>query len=118
MKTTLAVIGAVSLVACDAFGQGADIIIRQRAKELSNQNNVRQGVAPPTQPAQAAQPAATAAAPSKSQGLARLEADLAAIKADAPVAAEHKNKITGDIIAAAESVKPSQAGAAKLHEGV
>ena len=53
MKTAVLIIGAATFIAQSLFGQGADIIIRERAKELRNQNNVRQGVAPPTQQPQA-----------------------------------------------------------------
>src|ERR1035437_5415072 len=64
MKTLLATAAVVGLLAPSVFGQ-AEQIIKQRAKELSNQNNVRQGVAPPTPaapPPTARPPAPTAAA--------------------------------------------------------
>ena len=87
-------------VAFSALGQGSDIIIRERAKELSRQNNVRQGVAAPTAPP--AQPQQTAAkAPTKSPALSHLEADLVAIKQSATVSAEAKTKIANDILALA-----------------
>ena len=42
---------ALGLFAHQAFGQGAQADqIKRRAKELSNQNNVRQGVPAPSQP--------------------------------------------------------------------
>jgi len=114
MKSPFALAAAATLFAASVLA-GPDVIIKQRAKELSNQNNVRQGVAPPTQPAQSQTAAANTPLP-KSAGYGRLEADLAAIKADAPVTAEQKNKIANDIMATAEGVKPSQAAAAKLAE--
>ena len=52
MKTQILLLGLL-LVAEESFGQ-SETIIRNRAKELRDQNNVRQGVPPPTQPAQPA----------------------------------------------------------------
>src|SRR5712691_12171695 len=88
MKTTLAFFGAAMLLATNTFA-GPDVIVRERAKELSNQNNVRQGVAPPTQPPQPA-PTTTPGtpapqAPPKSQAVLQFETDLGAIKANDPV---------------------------------
>src|SRR5713226_3042053 len=61
MKLILVVSG--SLLALNAFAAGSEAIIKQRAKELSNQNNVRQGVPSPAQPPpQANQTAPPAAA--------------------------------------------------------
>ena len=38
---------AFTLTVASAYPQGAQVIIKNRAKELQNQNNVRQGVPPP-----------------------------------------------------------------------
>ena len=68
---------------------------------MRDQNNVRQGVAPPSQPAQPASrhpPPATSPTPVQ-QSLARLRADLTAIKANSPVTAEQKQQITKDLMA-------------------
>ena len=110
-------IGAASLV---AGSLSADpIIVKQRALELRNQNNVRQGVPPPSQPAQPAQPApkpATSASPTPiQQSIAQLRADLTAIKANAPVTAEQKQRIARDLTATAQGAgKPSPSTAANL----
>jgi hypothetical protein len=110
MKTTFVPLGAALLLAATAFA-GPEQIIKQRAKELSDQNNVRQGVAPPTQPAAAN----TAATPTTSPNIARLQADLAALKSGSDVTAEQKQKLSRDLAAAAETaVKPSAANAKKL----
>ena len=58
MKKALAMIGAATLVASGVLA-GPDVIIKQRAKEVRDQNNVRQGVTAPSQPAQPARPATT-----------------------------------------------------------
>ena len=111
-------IGAATLVAGSVFA-GPDVIILQHARELRDQNNVRQGVTPPSQPAQPAQPAptpATSASPTPiQQSIAKLRADLTALKANTPATAEQKQQIVWDLMAAAQGgSKPSQATAAGL----
>jgi len=96
-----------------------DYIIKQRARELSNQNNVRQGVAPPVEQAHPPTTPAPATAPQPNPALARLKADLAAIQANSQPTAQQKQKIAADIIALATGpAKPTQASAAKLTEGL
>ena len=117
MKRALALIGAATLVAGNLFAD--PIIVKQRALELRNQNNVRQGVTPPSQPAQPAQPAptpGTSASPTPiQQSIAKLRADLTAIKANSPVTAEQKQQIAKDLVAVAQGAsKPSQSTAADL----
>jgi len=93
---------------------GAANIIKERAKELNNQNNARQGVTPPAQPAA---PAATPQSPAApSAALTQFQNDLAAIKASTAVTEQQKQKLTLDLLAVAQGVKPSQATAAKLIE--
>ena len=115
MKTVLALIGAATLVAGSVFA-GPDVIIKKRAQEIRDQNNVRQGVAPPSQPAQpATAPAATAAPTPVQQSIARLRADLVAIKANVQVTADQKQQITRDLIAVAQGAnKPSPPTAGNL----
>ena len=113
MKFKLIISGAVTFVFITAaFGAGSEAIIKQRAKELSNQNNVRQGVAPPTQPSTPA-PAAPAA-PAQSAGMTHFQTDLGALKSDAPATAEQKQKLANDIMTMAQGTKPAQAAATKL----
>ena len=59
MRIITAVFGTIALASVWAYADPS-VIIRERAKELRDQNNVRQGVAPPTQ---AAQPTVTPNAP-------------------------------------------------------
>jgi hypothetical protein len=100
------------LPAASAFSQGADVMIRQRARDIANQNNARQGV-PPAQPSSSApNPAPQGPPPS----LPQLRTDLAAIKAGATVTPEMKQKLATDILNGAQSTKPSQAAANKLAE--
>ncbi len=115
MKTVLALIGAATLVAGSVFA-GPDVIIKKRAQEIRDQNNVRQGVAPPSQPARpATAPAATAAPTPVQQSIARLRADLVAIKANVQVTADQKQQITRDLIAVAQGAnKPSPPTAGNL----
>ena len=118
MRTAFALLGAAALLTGSAFAQ-SDVIIKKRAQEIRDQNNVRQGVAPPSQPRQPAQPAtkpATAASPTPvQQGITKLRADLMAIKANSPVTAAQKQQIAKDLIAAARGArKPSPATADNL----
>jgi hypothetical protein len=119
MKLALVTVAANVLLVGSVFA-GPETIVRERAKELSNQNNVRQGVAPPTQPPQPA-PASTPgtsapAAPQKSAAVLKFEADLGSIKANDAISPVIKQKLADDIIAIAESTKPAPTAAAKLAE--
>ncbi|MGO8678075.1 MAG: hypothetical protein ACLQVX_19705 [Limisphaerales bacterium] len=129
MKTSfaLALAGAVLLAAGSAFGQGSAVIIKQRAKELRDQNNADQGVtapAPSVQPSAPGAAASTETAPPRpltphQQDLLRLRGDLTAIKPDAPATQAMKQQLAKDLIAAADGPnKPSQTAANKLAESL
>jgi hypothetical protein len=113
MKTVLALLGAAMLLGVNAFAQ-SDVIIKKHALELRDQNNVRQGVAPPSQRAQpATSPATSPSHTAVQQSVAKLRADLTAIPANSAVTADQKQQITRDLIAVAQGAsKPSQATAA------
>jgi hypothetical protein len=118
MKTVLAWLGVMALFTGHLFAQ-ADVIIKKRALEIRNQNNVQQGIAAPTPPAQAAQPATApvknAATTPVQQSLAKVKTDLAAIKTGTPATAAQKQQIAKDLIAVAQGAsKPSQATATSL----
>src|ERR1041385_8776247 len=102
MKTAL-VMAVANVLVIGSVIAGPETIVRERARELSNQNNVRQGVAPPTQtpqPAPTTTPGTSApAAPPKSQAVSQFEADLGAIKANDPVTPAIKQKLAADILA-------------------
>src|ERR1041385_2236335 len=110
MKTAL-VMAVANVLVIGSVIAGPETIVRERARELSNQNNVRQGVAPPTQapqPAPAATPGTPAPqAPPKSRAVTQFEADLAAIKANDPIPPAIKQKLADDILAIAEGAKPA-----------
>jgi hypothetical protein len=113
MKATFALVGAATLLAGTVFA-GNEIIVKQRAKELSNQNNVRQGVTPPGATPPAPQ-TPSAPAPTQSAAIRAFQADLAALKADTPATAEQKQKMAQHVIAAAEGrAKPTAATASKF----
>jgi hypothetical protein len=124
MKTTFALLSAATLLAGSLFAD--PIIVKQRALELRNQNNVRQGVTSPSQPVAPAQPAPPASTPGASaaptpiqQSIAKLRADLTAIKANSPATVEQRQKIAQDLMAVAQGgSKPSQATAAGLANGL
>lgn len=119
MKISL-VVGVANVLVIGSVLAGPETIVRERAKELSNQNNVRQGVAAPTQAPQAAPTTAPGTsqpqAPPKSQAVLQFETDLGAIKANDPVTPAIKQKLAADIVAIAEGTKPSPTAAAKLAE--
>ena len=123
MKLLVTAVFAIGLFAHHAFGQGAQADqIKRRAQELSNQNNVRQGVPAPSQPAAAvpgtppaAKPATPAPVANAQQGIAKLQADIAGIKAGSPVAPEQKTQFIKDIaVAVRGATKPSLPTVAKF----
>ena len=99
MKTILTVTLA-TVITSSAFAQGGDVAIRERAKELSRQNDVRQGVPTPAQPQRPQQPATPAAQAPAAQGpkptataqesIAKLEATLATFKTTASTPEQRK----------------------------
>lgn len=106
MKTTLFAIAiAVLFIVPSAFGQGAAVIIKQRAKETAGR--------PPTPaPAPAAQPGATGAVSpqtaSTQPNVSKLISDLASIKAKPQASAEQKEKLAANLAGVATgAVKPS-----------
>jgi hypothetical protein len=117
MRITLAVLGSLALVSACAQADPA-VIIRERVKELRDQNNVRQGVAPPTQPAQPRVTPGGPAAPTLSPALLRFNTDIAAIKSDAQVTPDQQQKLAQDLFAGAQGSKPSLASASKLASDV
>jgi hypothetical protein len=114
MKRAFALIGAAVFLAGSLFAD--PIIVEQRARELRDQNNVRQDVPPPSPPVQPATTPGTSASPTPiQQSIARLRAALAAIKANSPVTAQQKQLIATDLMAAAQGAnKPSPLTAANL----
>lgn len=126
MKPLLLLLLAAGVFTQQSFGQGAQADqIKRRAKDLNQQNNVRQGVAPPAQapakpvtvPAPTTARPATPAPPAtvQQQHVARMKADLASMKAGTPMTAEQKKQFTNDLLAAARGPKkPSVAAVGKF----
>ena len=115
MRITSAALGIFLSVSSLAYADPA-VIIRERAKELSNQNNARQGVEP-TQPQPPPQPAVAPSqppAPTLSPALLRFNTDIAAIKADAQVTPDQQQKLAQELLASALGPKPSLASVSKL----
>jgi len=119
MKLMFFSVCAGSLVAHNVLGAGSEAIIKQRAKDLSDQNNVRQGVTPPSQqPPAAPKPATTTPTTlTPQQALAKLQTDLAAIKVNSAVTPTQKQQLARDFALVAQGTrKPSPAAANKLAE--
>lgn len=96
--------------ACGQGAQGAQI--KQRAKELVNQNNVRQGVPPPAPPPLSAPTASGSPAPPnpamlQAQNISKIKADLSLLKPGSPVTAEQKQQLLKDLAVGARTTKPS-----------
>jgi len=112
MKTCIALTIISGLFAVQAFGQGSAVLIKNRAKETVNQNNVRQGVPPPSQPAPhpatlgQANPVPLPAV-SQAQGIAKIKADLVGFKTGSVATAEQKQQLIKDLAVTARSGKPS-----------
>jgi ABC-type transporter Mla subunit MlaD len=119
MKTVLSLIGAATLVAGSVFA-GPDVIIKQRAKEIRDQNNVRQGVTTPGQATPPSQPSAsTAPSPLLQQNLAKVRADLATFKPNSPVTPQQKLQFKNDLLASAQGAsKPSPATISALADSL
>lgn len=117
MKATYALVSAATLFAASAFAQ-SDVIIKQHAKEIRDQNNVRQGVTSPAPPPQPATPNPTTAAPNPvQQSLAKVRADITAIQPTSQVTAQQKQQLAKDLLASAQGAnKPSSTTVAALAE--
>jgi hypothetical protein len=119
MKAKLLLVGLITGLTASLWA-GPDVIIKQRAKELVNQNNVRQGVTPPTQPAAPPASASQSGEPApQPRALAALQSDLAAVKPGSQPSVAEKQKMTRDLLAMAQTgAKPTSASAAKLVDDV
>ena len=115
MKTFFA-LGSMVLLLVANRAVGQDVQIKQRAKEIRDQNNVRQGVAPATQASPALAPAAPGgtAAPNLSPSLVQFQTGLASIKADTQVDTAQRKQLSQELLAAAQGAKPSVSSVNKL----
>jgi hypothetical protein len=113
MRITLPVFGATVLISTIAYADPG-VIIRERAKELRDQNNVRQGVEAPTQPNQPASNAAAPVGPTISPGLLRFNTEINSIRADSTVAPDQQQKLAQELVAGAQGPRPSLTTASKL----
>jgi len=114
MNKLPAVIVLLALLCVEAFGQADQV--KRRARDLSRQNDVRQGVPPPVQapakPAQSLPPrvAATNSAPSvatlQARNVAKIEKDLAAVKTGSATSEGQRQQLITDIAASARGAKP------------
>ena len=123
MKSLLIPAVLLLVVTASALGAGSENIIKQRAKDLRDQNNARQGVPPPAMPpapaASAYNPAPAASskstpAPAANPALPKLQSVLESVKRDSMITDQLKSQVTTDLLAAAQGRKPSEATAGKL----
>jgi hypothetical protein len=114
MKSVFALSGVAILLVVAHRGLGQDVLVKQRAKELRDQNNVRQGLAPATPGSPPRAAPGGAAAPSLSPSLVQFQTALAGIKADTPVDAAQRKQLSQELLAAAQGAKPSVGSVNKL----
>jgi hypothetical protein len=114
MKKFSVIAVLLAFVCFEADGQMDQV--KRRARDLSNQNNVRQGVPPPVQiPPRAAQPVAprtmiaTNAATVQAKNVAKIQKDLAAIKAGSSATDAQKQQLAMDVTGCARGTKPGSA---------
>ena len=109
MKSLLPIVAMIGLLASDVLGQADQV--KRRAKEVVNQSNVRQGIAPaapPQAPANSGAARTGAATPGTvPQNVARIQADIAGIKPGAAVTAEQKQQLIKNIAVACRGTKPT-----------
>lgn len=111
MKTSILLTLFAALIAQQSFGQGAQAdMIKRRAKETVNQNNVRQGVPPPAPvvPHTAPPPAGNAApVVTQAASISRLTSDIAGFKLNTAATDSQKQQFTIALAQAARGTKPS-----------
>jgi hypothetical protein len=126
MKTTLIVL-MLSLAANSLLGQAH--IVKQRARELSDQNNARQGI-PPTAPGTPGRPAPTPAPPAgppqpmvaspevlRQYDVSTVKGDIAAVKTGTAIEAGQTDQLTKNLTTAARgTAKPSAKALAQLSQ--
>jgi len=110
MKTSVALALLTSSLVLPTFGQGSAVMIKNRAKEAVNQNNVRQGVpppAPPPAPLIPAHPSGGTPVVPQAQSLEKLKVALTGFKTGAISTPEQKQQFLKDLAFTARSTKPS-----------
>src|SRR5260370_22744298 len=125
MKALYATLLVLALMAgaLSAQAQGPDIIIKQRAQQIRDANNAKQGIAPPSAPPPSA---AMPPAPAVPQGpnaeqmqlIDRLGTDLTAIKPGDTVTADQKQQLQTDFLTLPKgAAKASKELTKKLGDG-
>jgi hypothetical protein len=105
MKRWIAFV-CLAVLPAAVFGQGSQQMIKQRAKDISNQNNAQQGV---QQPQANPAPPKAPAPPPVPPAVRKLQADFAALKTNSLVASEQKQELIKDLTADIRGGgKPSQ----------
>jgi hypothetical protein len=111
MKAFLVCVAVFSLFSFSACGQ-AEVIVRERAKSLANQNNTSQGVPTParTPTPQAPMPQPNPALNATLQNIASLQADLAGLEGDPA----KKQSLINNLSAAPQGSRPSKTSVSRL----
>jgi len=111
MKVFVLSLFALGTVTATAWGQGSQVIIRERAKALTNPNNAPTGVPPAAQPARPnAAPAPDPVLNATLQNIAGIQLDLARLETNAAV----KAQLIANLNAAPQGKKPSAGSISKF----
>jgi hypothetical protein len=110
MKTVFLTLAVALLLAPKISIADPYVMMKQKARDIANQNNVQQGVTPPANSSPVAPPAAPAGPPPPTlspelQAFLNLNNSLGAIKPDA--AADQREKLAAALKATAHGAKPS-----------
>lgn len=126
MKPLILCFGISLLLAANVFAGDPGTIIKQKAKDASNQNNASQGVShppssqpgspPATTPPPAPPPPPTVSiTPAMQQSITKLQSDFEAIKGSAEPTADQKQQLMKDLLAGTQGDKrPSQSSIIRL----
>src|SRR5262245_26317237 len=123
MKQLIAATSALALAAGIVLADQG-VIIKQKAKDIRDQNNERQGVTPPSPSPGGAAPATAPATPptpappvltSQQQGLSKMLTYFNALKSGSSITAEQKEQFATDLLSIAQgATKPSEKSVTKL----
>jgi len=114
MKSTFAIL-ALAVWSAYSLQAGPETLVKQRAKDVRDQQNTRQGVPPPTAPQAAPKPAEPQRTAAKPNPTAKLRADITAWQSQNPVKPEAKKEFTQNLLSAVRGSKgPSAATVEKF----
>jgi hypothetical protein len=117
MRTAIVFV-VVTAVCVSHLHGGAENLVKERAKNVRDQNNARQGI-PGTPPPATPPPAAAKPAPAKPTPATKIKSNLMNWQAGKTISAESKKSFSSDLLAAARgSRKPSSTTLGKFTDSL